>query len=73
MKLFRTTGKRVKTTLFAAKLACLDTVFMMTHNALPWLLTNSGLFEKNFANYQLGGPIDNLRNFFKMLSNLPDN
>ena len=43
-----------------------------TYNALPWLLTNSGLFEKNFANYQLGGPIDNLRSFFKMLLNLPD-
>ena len=42
------------------------------HNAPPWLLTNSGLFRKNFANYQLGGPIDNLRSFFKMLLNLPD-
>ena len=28
---------------------------LQRHNALPCLLTNSGLFEKNFANYQLGG------------------
>ena len=33
------------------------------HNASPWLLTNSGPFRKNFANYQLEGPIDNLRSF----------
>ena len=68
MKLFKKTGKCVKTTLFAAKSACLDTVLMIRHNKMKYQ-ANLIAFKKNFANYQLAPLIDNLRSFFQTAQN----